>query len=107
MTKTAPDHKSLEEWFSERIPDIPAPFLPFLLAGAGGPFSPGDLVARAERSLSQALQESGKGRGAAFHLLAADAFLTYACEVAAEGSSGTDVPRELEEVLARFGERFG
>ncbi len=107
MTKTPSKHKTLEEWFSERVPDIPEPFLPFLLAEKGTPFSPDVLVEKAEESLSRALQGSGIGREAAFHLLAADAFLTYACEVAAEEPSKDNLPGELEALLARFGKHFG
>ena len=106
MTKTSQDHKTLEEWLSSRVPEIPAPFLPFLLPETEAPFHPGVLTANAGDSLDRALQESGRGREAAFHLLAADAFLTYACEVASENPPGDDLPGELEALLARFGERF-
>jgi hypothetical protein len=56
-----------------------------------------------EAALRRALENPGRDRGAAFHLLAADAFLTYACEVGAEEA---DVQGSLMALLEQIGERF-
>ncbi|MBT8398065.1 MAG: hypothetical protein HKO65_12645 [Gemmatimonadetes bacterium] len=106
MTKIPSDKNPLEIWLRERVPEIPAPFLPFLLEGVGDGLGLEALASEGEAALNRAVQESGKGREAAFHLLAADAFLTYACEVAAEESGEEDLPGQLKVLLARLGERF-
>ena len=49
-------------------------------------------------SLDQARQAPGRVRGSAFHLLAADALLTYACESAMEEG---DPDESLEGLLLR------
>ncbi len=85
------------------MPEIPAPFLPHLLEDGGGTANAKELAERGEESLGRALRQSGRSREAAFHLLAADAFLTYACEVLAwEG----DVRSGLEDLLQHLGDRF-
>ena len=107
-------HKeTLEGWLQERVPEIPPPFIPILLperdasvdsrSGTGDGFDAEVLAGRAEECLARALQGSDRTRDAAFHLLAADAYLTYACEHAAgEG----DVRGALEALLARIADRF-
>ena len=95
--------KTLEDWLQGRIPSIPAPFLPRLLEYGKGPPEGTYLSALAAEALSQALEEPGRNREAAFKLLAADAFLTYACEAVAQEA---DVGAGLEGLLDRLGDRF-
>ena len=54
-------------------------------------------------ALSRALEKPGRNRETAFELLAADAFLTYACEAVAQEA---DVGAGLEGLLERLGDRF-
>jgi hypothetical protein len=89
------------DWLRTRTPPVPEPFLPFLLEMGDGAGSQQDLTSMGIRALSRALDEAGKDRGGAFHLLSADAFLTYACEIVAE--VGGDVRAGLEEVLFLVG----
>ncbi len=95
--------KTLEEWLKECEPKIPAPFLPYLSGVSSGPAGIETLIASGEEALSRALGETGQNRAAAFDLLAADAFLTYACEAVAAGG---DVRQGLEALLEHIGERF-
>ncbi len=92
---------SLEDWLQTRTPAVPMAFLPYLLESGSGVTEGQDLTSMGLLALSQALAEPGKDRDGAFHLLSADAFLTYACEIVAEGTG--DVVDGLEEILARVG----
>jgi len=94
---------TLEEWLQGRIPSVPAPFLPRLLEGGKGPPEGVYLSALGMEALSRALEGPGRNRETAFELLAADAFLTYACEAVAQGA---DVRVGLESLLERLGNRF-
>ncbi len=95
---------TLEGWFKGRVPEIPVPFLPLLLPDSAAiPASVEELADRGERALRKALDRPGRNRGAAFDLLAADAFLTYACEATTKGG---EVGEGLTALLARLGERF-
>jgi hypothetical protein len=53
--------------------------------------------------LVRALETPGRIREAAFQLLAADAFLTYACEAMVDEE---DCQAGLVDVLRRMGDRF-
>ncbi|MFH1764439.1 MAG: hypothetical protein ABIF09_09630 [Gemmatimonadota bacterium] len=95
--------ESFESWLRGRVPPIPAPFLPHLLERGDGPSGSMGLADRGTEVLSQALERPGRNREAAYYLLAADAFFTYACEaVAREG----DVRAGLDGLLGLVGDRF-
>jgi hypothetical protein len=91
----------LEAWIRSRIPGVPDEFLPYLLRGRGGPVDPWGLVARGEAALRRALETPGRVRSAAFDLLVADAFLTWACEAMAEEA---DVGSGLERMVEALGD---
>jgi len=55
------------------------------------------LLDGATRSLTAARQEPGRVRASAFHLLTADALVTYACE---EALDAVDAEAELAKLLA-------
>jgi len=77
----------LQEWLA--LPDDDLPLV--------------DALAEAGRvCLERAQRRPGRDREAAFHLLAADAFFTYACEAATETE---DVEAALRGVLSRIGTR--
>jgi hypothetical protein len=95
--------RSLEKWLQEREPAVPALFLPYLLGDAVGPGDDEDLAKLGEEGLRRALMRPGRDRAAAFDLLAADAFLTYACE---EALTERDGQGALRDILTRIGERF-
>jgi hypothetical protein len=95
--------ETLEVWLQSRDPRIPVPFLPHLLENGDGPSGALDLAALGTDALTRALERPGRNREAAFHLLVADAFFTYACEtLLPEG----DVQAGLEGLLERLGDRF-
>ncbi len=93
----------LREWIARRRPPVPAEFLPHLHlhlpGGAGKGGEEGEALLEAGiRALQEVLARPGRRREVAFRLLAADAFLTYACEVAADAP---DVEEALLRVLRR------
>ena len=101
--------ETLERWLLGRVPLLPTPFLPHLLGGEEGLLQSegcsvaSDLATRGTVALGLALERPGRVREAAFQLLAADAFFTYACEAAALEE---DVRSGLEGILMRSGDRF-
>ncbi len=94
---------SLEDWLRSRSPEVPEPFLPHLLRDKAWAGDSRDLAARGEAALHRALETPGRERSAAFHLLVADAFLTWACEVVAREG---DVGAGLEALLKKLGEHL-
>lgn len=88
-------------WWAGRRPPPPPAFDPW------GDFGPEDDPARelletGLNRLDRALTRSGRDREAAFLLLEADGYLTYACEAAAEESRTEEL---LVEILDRIGSR--
>lgn len=98
----APDtRESLKDWLQSRTPAAPLAFLPYLLESGSGATVEQDLTSLGLLAMSRALAEPGKDRDGAFHLLTADAYLTYACETVAEEEE--DVRTGLEKILGRVG----
>lgn len=96
--------ETLEEWMGRRIPKIPEPFLPYLVPGDPRVHEGAEaLMDAGSESIHRALASPGRNRVAAFHLLAGDALLTYACEAAAEEE---DPGPLLGDLLIRLGDRF-
>jgi len=91
---------NLKSWLREREPPLPEPFLVQLQDASGSPAVDGGLEDLAVRALEEALRNPGRERVGAFHLLAADAWITYACEAAA---GRPDVPGRLLGLLTRIG----
>jgi hypothetical protein len=81
-----------------RTPPPPEALGARLVAGARRGDAPLGLTDQALDELARSRAEAGRVRESAWHLLAADALLTYACE-AALGSS--DPPRDFEELLRK------
>ena len=71
---------TIGEWIDGRERPVPVEFRPHL--SAGDPVSPEALLTAAEREVSGCAVESPRDRSAAFTLLAADAYVTYACTLA-------------------------
>lgn len=95
---------SLAAWLRTRTPSVPEPFLSELLSEADRPWNgPEGLLEEGLTALDEALAAPGRDRAAAFRLLAGDAFLTYACEAAAEKDQTGET---LERLLRDLGERF-
>ncbi len=88
-------------WVSARTPAPPAPLREWLgrvevdgsAGGIGDQLLHGGLV-----ELDAARAAPGRVRASAFHLLAADALLTYACEVALESA---DPHASFQEILGK------
>jgi hypothetical protein len=95
--------ESVDDWLRGRAPEIPSVFLLQLQHEDGRTVSPLELAQRGEEALKRALRSPTGDRGKAFHLLAADAFLTYACEALARVEG---VQSGLETLLARLGAEF-
>ncbi|GMR12326.1 MAG: hypothetical protein BMS9Abin29_0515 [Gemmatimonadota bacterium] len=92
----------LSDWIGRRNPPAPEAFLPWLDAPpADMDDIPSALLELALVSLDEALARPGRNREGALHLLAADGFLTYACEAATETE---DVGATLRSLLKRVAE---
>ena len=81
-----------------RTPPPPEALGARLLAGARGGEALLGLTDQALDDLARCRAVAGRVRESAWHLLAADALLTYACEAALDGS---DPPRDFEELLRK------
>lgn len=104
-TPHPPAGPTLSAWMAERDPP-PAAFRPHL-ASTDPCAGEGDLVdallAEARRALRDALAGRGE-RSGAFRLLAADAYLTYACEAALEGDAPGSALLAIVQGLVAEGE---
>lgn len=89
---------SVDRWLEERLPAVP-PILRSWLHRTEGPAEGvvGPLLARGRAALHDAVVRPGRNREAAFHLLAADAYLTWACEAAAEEDDPGDALAALTQ----------
>ncbi len=96
---------SLADWLRSREPGVPEAFLPRLLEdGASSEVDPWTLYEKGRGELRASLEFPGRHRASAFRLLAADAFLTYACELMA----GRDDPGgDLEALVRTLGRELG
>jgi hypothetical protein len=96
----APD---LRAWVAGQEPAVPQAFLRLVQADThGSPERPLDqrLLAEARGALRDALQGSGERRGA-YLLLLADAYLTYACQLALDSEDATaSLEQAVEGVVA-------
>ena len=95
----------LGDWMAGRTPSAPAAFVRWLDSEAE--VSDGvsaALLDKALQSLDEALARPGRNREGALHLLAADGFLTYACEAATEADDVGATLRSLVERAAFHGE---
>lgn len=81
-----------------RTPSPPTALGGWLAAGTLEGHAAEGLVRQGLRELARARRSPGKVRSSAWHLLAADALLTYACEAAMESG---DPARAFEEILRR------
>ena len=87
-------------WLAASNPPAPEEFSPWLEPSNDLEVSSEVLAHEAISDLIKTLRRLGRNREGAFHLLAADAWATYACEAAADE---VDVPRALEGVLEVLG----
>jgi hypothetical protein len=97
---------TLEAWLARREPAPPEALLRHL--GAGGSATPApsrleELLAAATAALGDACGGIGERRGA-FRLLAADAYLTWACEAALELEDSAAHLRDMTLAVARDAE---
>ena len=84
-------------WLAQRVPTPPPEFAARLeVEPAQGRSVSRALGAAAVDRLSEVFARPGRDREGAFHLLAADALLTYACEASA---GEEDVERSLVDLL--------
>jgi len=86
-------------WVDSRRPVVPSAFRPHLSDSAATTGDVEELVGAARRHLEETLARPGRDREAAFHLLAADAYATYACEAA---MFDDDPAASLRSVLERL-----
>jgi hypothetical protein len=95
-------HPTLQAWLAEREPAVPAALL-IELGGERAAVAPGSLcetlAAEARSALADVRTGAGERRGA-FRLLAADAYLTWASEVAlASDDPAAALLRIVQEVV--------
>jgi len=93
----------LSEWLRRREPRLPEVFLDRLLSEGSGDASTATLVRLGTGALSRSKNATGRQREAAYDLLTADAYITYACELAARSQ---EVEAELVAVLRSVGGRL-
>lgn len=89
---------TIAEWIDGRDRPVPAAFRLFL--NAEGPVSLANLLAAASRQMQAYAGGDMRSRNAGFALLAADAYLTYACLWAVRESGGTALT-DITERIAR------
>ena len=90
----------MESWIASRRPPAAMPLERWTAGGSADPVAA--LTAMAESAMESALASPGKDRESAYHLLAADALLTYACEAALESP---DVETTLLSILGSASRR--
>jgi hypothetical protein len=94
------DRANVEGWLGERAPPMPNELEGWIFrALCSGDTLVGSLVESGAQELTKALEVSGRVRESAFHLLAADALITYACEAAADEG---DPQAALESIITRL-----
>lgn len=90
---------TLAAWIDARRPPVPVGFGDWMRPEEpSAPAGVESLAREAEAALSRALEPRGRPRRGAFDLLAADGFLTWACEAALESG---DPAGTLEELIRR------
>lgn len=90
---------TIGEWIDQREPPVPRAFRPCL--EAAGPATPDGFATAAAAAMRACAAKDPRDRAAAFSLLAADAFITYACQmVLLDGGGG----RELRRIARRVAE---
>ena len=89
---------TIAEWIDRRDRPVPAAFRSFL--NAEGPVSLANLLAAAETEMHAYTTGDARNRDAGFALLAADAYLTYACLWAVRESGGAALA-DITERIAR------
>ena len=85
----------LAAWIDAREPRPPVELAAWVEGEASSCPSAGDLTVLGVRTLARACARPGRVRESAFHLLAADALITYACEVALEAPDPSDTLRAI------------
>ena len=89
---------TITEWIDRRNRPVPSAFRSFL--NAEGPVSLANLISAAEAEMHAYSTGDMRSRDAGFTLLAADAYLTYACLWAVR-ESGAVALGEITERIAR------
>jgi len=93
----------VDRWIDEQRPPVPAGLRRHLTAGetAGEPVSASTLLAAAEAELRAYFRQDSGKRKAAYSLLSADAYLTFAClRVVQERRGGSG---ELRRIARKIG----
>ena len=88
---------TIAEWIDQRDRPVPAAFRAFLTAE--GPMSLANLLGAAETEMRAYRAADMGDREAAFALLAADAYLTYACLRVVTGSGGDALAGITERIV--------
>ena len=91
---------TIAEWIDRRNRPVPAAFRTFL--NADGPASLANLLAAAETEMRAYATGDSRNRDAGFALLAADAYLTYACLWMVRESGGSSLDRITERVAREW-----
>ncbi len=90
---------TIGEWIDRRERPVPGEFRPLL--GAAGTASLHGLLGAAEEEVANCAARAPGDRQAAFHLLAADAYVTYASMLAVVEGAGAEALREAVDRVAR------
>ena len=90
---------TIDKWIDRQAHRVPEEFRPSL--AARGPVSPETLLAAAEAEVADCAVESPRNARAALALLAADAYVTYACALATTEGADSRMLRSTAERVAR------
>lgn len=88
---------TIVDWIDAQEPTVPQAFRPYL--ETCGPASPDGFASAAAVAMKACADADPGDRAAAFSLLAADAFVTYACQLALlNGGGGSELRRIARQV---------
>jgi len=98
---TASDVSDVTTWIESRQPPAPMDLRPWLRTDVGSGPTAQRILRMARAALDDARANPGRVRESAFHLLAADALVTYACEAALDEADPSTALRTILLETAR------
>ncbi len=94
------DPMTVAEWIDRKTAPVPVAFRPYL--DHGDPLSLDALLSAAESRIRKLARTSDTDRASAFALLAADAFVTYACLMTVSGGGDGSALRRIAHRIGQW-----